>query len=55
MGNTGICDVYKTMEIQNMIKKRGVTRLCHMTEVDNLLSILENHTGILANHSNLTF
>ena len=49
MGNTGICDVYKTMEIQNMIKKRGVTRLCHMTEVDNLLSILENHTGILAN------
>lgn len=49
MGNTGICEVYKTMEIQNMIKKRGVTRLCHMTEVDNLVSILENHTGILAN------
>lgn len=49
MGNTSFCEIYKTKEIHNIIKKRGVTRLCHMTETENLLSILAANTGILAN------
>lgn len=42
------CEKYKTNEIQNEIKNRGITRLCHMTTMENQLSILEEDTGILA-------
>ncbi len=48
VGKASICDIYKTMDIQSVIKKRGITRLCHMTEIENLLAILEKGTGILA-------
>lgn len=42
------CEKYKTKEIQNELKRRGVTRLCHMTQIDNLIQILIDDTGILA-------
>ena len=43
------CEQYKTKAIQDVFKRRGVTRLCHMTEVENLLSILAEDSGVLAN------
>ncbi len=46
---TDFCEICKTREIQNEITKRGVTRLCHMTSMRNLISILYKDTGILAN------
>lgn len=49
MGNTSFCELYKTKAIQDVLKRRGITRLCHMTEVENLLAILVKDTGILAN------
>lgn len=45
---SNICDIYKTKQIQNEIKKRGITRLCHMTQIEKLILILEGDTGILA-------
>lgn len=43
-----LCEKNKTNEIQNEIKNRGITRLCHMTTMENLISILDEETGILA-------
>ena len=42
------CEKYKTKEIQNDLNRRGISRLCHMTQIDNLVEILTNKTGILA-------
>lgn len=36
-------------DIQKVFKDRGVTRLCHITTTDNLLEILKDDSGILAN------
>ena len=49
MGNTSFCETYKTKAIQDVLRRRGITRLCHITEMENLFSILTNNTGILAN------
>lgn len=48
MGNSIFCEKYKTKAIQDVLRRRGITRLCHMTKTENLLSILANSTGILA-------
>ncbi len=38
-----------TIEIRNEINRLGITRLCHLTRMENLFPILANNTGILAN------
>ena len=35
-------------KFQNIFNSRCVTRLCHMTTIESLLSILDNNCGILA-------
>ncbi len=39
---------HETREIRQEFKNRGITRLCHLTTLCNLLSILMDDTGILA-------
>ena len=38
-----------TIEIQNEFNRLGITRLCHLTRIENLIPILKDNTGILAN------
>ncbi len=38
----------ETNEIKKEIARRGITRLCHMTRVSNLINILDEETGLLA-------
>ncbi len=38
----------ETLEIQREFAVRGITRLCHLTTLGNLFSILEDNRGILA-------